>query len=245
MRETTARQRQALRDTIQRQLLMDRLNGYISGDSACSRGDSFAAYFNVTPQGGSAGQRRRLSGAGAGAAAPPPGPAGGGDYISQWQGYYQVLAALQRGPGGAAAGPRLAAPERTRLVGTRGNRIVAGLLLHATRRDPGADCSGRFSVLDFACRPGAGIASMRNTSAAADYLSQLLAASASGLVPYGTDPVFLRSSQLYQPGLAGSVGGSPCARARGGGRWRTAPGCRRAWRVVGHAAHAGWQQAAS
>jgi hypothetical protein len=192
MRENTARQRLAQRDTIGRQLLLDRINGLTSNSSACSRADTFAAYFNVSRAANAtnAGRRRLLAAA-----------ADAGDSSSSWQGYYQMLSRQQ-----AAAGinPRLAR-ERSRFMGSRGNRVLAGMLLHSTRKSAPARCGSRYAALDFACRAGNGVVGLKDNATAAQYVAALLAAQADGGAPYGTDPVFLRSSLLYQPSLEDSL----------------------------------------
>ncbi len=48
--------------------------------------------------------------------------------------------------------------------------------------------------------------SASNTGAALAYLSALFAGDTNDRHPYGTDPVFLRNSVLYEPDLADNVG---------------------------------------
>jgi zinc transporter 1/2/3 len=136
-----------------------------------------------------------------------------------WQGYVldQQAASSQGGWGLQAAG--WDTPERARYLGPPGrNRLVAGLLLHATRKPTQLTCdpftlSQRFTL---GCAkssvPHAQDQASNTTSSSSGaggvmaYLAQLFGPTGVNTHPYGVDPVFLRSSDLYQPGLVGQEG---------------------------------------
>lgn len=133
------------------------------------------------------------------------------DQLEQWQGY--VLSTLDTGGEGAwrreSAG--IDTPERARYLGEGGrNRLVAGLMLHTTRKPTQLDCSHSNFVARYAlgCSSGAFYAQMgddgsHNRSSFLQQLASLLGPEGTDLHPYGVDPVYLRSSSLYQPRLVG------------------------------------------
>jgi zinc transporter 1/2/3 len=139
-----------------------------------------------------------------------------------WQGYVldQQATSSQGGWGLQAAG--WDTPERARYLGAPGkNRLVAGVMLHATRKPTQLTCdastlSQRFtlgcaksSVAYAQNQTGSSNSSGGSSGAAARvlaYLTQLFGRSGVDTNPYGVDPVFLRSSGLYQPALVGQEG---------------------------------------
>lgn len=168
-----------------------------------------------------ASQGRRLLQSGAATSA--------GDQLTQWQGYQLSEAATERN----WAVDETDAPEQARYVGAAAghNRLVAGLLLHATRKTrschagalvPKRICSvavvlvapscltepwshaagGGFQLsYDPFCQKSA-MPLVRDANAAKAYLASLFAGDDNEVYPYGVDPAFLPSSAaLYKPEL--------------------------------------------
>jgi zinc transporter 1/2/3 len=102
-------------------------------------------------------------------------------------------------------------PERDRWVGLGGrNKVVGGLFLHTTRKAKSWLCpSGKFAM-SFALGCSAAAVPLLSNSVAVqqvlDYMTKLFPGASNEVFPYGVDPVFLRSSSLYQPDLVGFEG---------------------------------------
>jgi hypothetical protein len=169
------------------------------------------AHFQVARATGSSTGRRSLlqSSRAGGATAPNQGDVVDSEY-KEWQGY-SLEAGGSATDGGGAWGREAAAvdtPDRARYLGAERNRLVAGLFLHATRKPMQLTCdnAGRLAQLALGCSklsisfvaPGS-----NSSSGVAAYLAALLGPSGTDLHPYGVDPVYLRSSSLYQPDLVG------------------------------------------
>eukprot|EP00798_Chlamydomonas_sp_ICE-L_P004363 gene4363-14486_t len=88
-----------------------------------------------------------------------------------------------------------------RYVGMKNNRIIGGLLLHTTRMVDDADCStdSLSNRLDAACSINSLRSTLSSNGASDELLDQLFATDAER--SYGIDPVFLRSSTLYDTSL--------------------------------------------
>eukprot|EP00798_Chlamydomonas_sp_ICE-L_P026813 gene26815-4407_t len=89
-----------------------------------------------------------------------------------------------------------------RYVGMKNNRIIGGLLLHTTRMLDDADCSADSlsNRLDAACSINSLRSTLSRNGASDEVLDQLFATDADR--SYGIDPVFLRSSTLYDTSLS-------------------------------------------
>eukprot|EP00798_Chlamydomonas_sp_ICE-L_P008465 gene8465-4909_t len=88
-----------------------------------------------------------------------------------------------------------------RYVGMKNNRIIGGLLLHTTRMVDDADCStdSLSNRLDVACSINSLRSTLSSNGASDELLDQLFGTDT--VRPYGIDPVFLRSSTLYDTSL--------------------------------------------
>eukprot|EP00798_Chlamydomonas_sp_ICE-L_P008477 gene8477-4838_t len=89
----------------------------------------------------------------------------------------------------------------TRNVGMKNNRIIGGLLLHTTRTEDIAECStdSLSNRLDATCSINSLRSTLSSNGASDERLDQLFGTDA--VRSYGIDPVFLRSSTLYDTGL--------------------------------------------
>eukprot|EP00798_Chlamydomonas_sp_ICE-L_P019373 gene19373-26022_t len=83
----------------------------------------------------------------------------------------------------------------------KNNKIIGGLLLHTTRMLDDVDCSADSlsNRLDAACSINSLRSTLRRDGATDEVLDQLFGTDT--LHSYGIDPVFLRSSKLYDPSL--------------------------------------------
>jgi hypothetical protein len=178
----------------------------------CARATSGAvdAHFQVSRANSSSTRRRSLLQArGGGAAAVNQGSVIDSEY-EEWQGYSLSGGDTAAGEGGAWGREAAAVdtPDRARYLGAERNRLVAGLFLHTTRKPTQLTCdnAGRLAQLALGCNklsisfvtPGS-----NSSSGVLAYLAALLGPSGTDLNPYGVDPVYLRSSSLYQPDLVG------------------------------------------
>ena len=133
------------------------------------------------------------------------------DELQAWDGY--SLGVEQKTTSGGAwglEGAGLDTPERARWIGEAGrNRLVGGLFLHTTRKPVELSCKAGSYATKFAlgCSKSAlPLAKGLSASAVLGYLKQLFPGAGNDVYPYGVDPVFLRSSNLYEPSLVGSEG---------------------------------------
>jgi zinc transporter 1/2/3 len=133
------------------------------------------------------------------------------DEVQMWDGYnLGVEQATKTGGAWGLEAASLDIPERARWVGKAGrNRLVGGMFLHATRRPLELSCNAGSYAAKFAlgCSKSA-VPLTKSLSATAvfDYIKRLFPGAGSDIYPYGVDPVFLRSSSLYEPSLSGSEG---------------------------------------
>jgi hypothetical protein len=179
--------------------------GGFEGATSCGRGlngthDSHFAI--VTAAEDSPNQARRLLSAGGGAST------GQEPSWQTWDGY----SIGTRREGTNAGGWGLEAqgmdtPERARWLGGSGrNRLVGGLFLHTTRKAVGLTCSTGSKWAMGCSRSTVPLAEVSSKNAVLAFLKQLFAGAGDLIHPYGVDPVFLRSSSLYNPDLVGREG---------------------------------------